>query len=64
MLKIQHVLFWSYYGPVHLDQNRTIRRRPEDVLCCLGTMFFIIEEAKETALDFSKGTVIIYFVLI
>ena len=32
-----------------------------------STMFFIIEEAKETALDFSKGTVKLlwfYFVLI
>ena len=32
-----------------------------------STMFFIIEEAKETVLDFSKGTVKVlqfYFVLI
>ena len=32
------VLFWSYYGPGHFDHNRTIRGRPQNVVCRLGVM--------------------------
>ena len=30
------VLFWSFYAPGRLDQNRKIRGRPQDVVCRLG----------------------------
>ena len=29
------VLFWSFYAPGRLDQNRNIRGRPQDVVCRL-----------------------------
>ena len=35
-LKTWCVLFWSDYGPGRLYQNRTIRGRPQDVVCRLG----------------------------
>ena len=35
-LKIWYLLFWSYYGPGRFDLNRTIKGRPQYVVCRLG----------------------------
>ena len=35
-LKTQYILFWSYYGPGRLHQNRTLRGGPQDVVCRLN----------------------------
>ena len=37
--KIWYLLFWCYYGPACLDQNRTIRWHPQDVVCQLRWLF-------------------------
>ena len=39
-LKTWHDLFWFCYGPGRLDQNRTIRGRPQDVVCHLWNRLF------------------------
>ena len=42
-LKNQYVLFWSYYGSGHLDQNRTIRGRPRGIMCRLAKTGYYLE---------------------
>lgn len=37
--KIWYLLSWCYYGPACLDQNRTIRWHPQDVVCQLRWLF-------------------------
>ena len=36
-LKIWFLLFWYYYGLRHFELNRTIKGRPQDVSCRLGS---------------------------
>ena len=35
-------MFWSYHGPGRLDQNRTIRGRPRDIVSRLGSSKWLL----------------------